>query len=232
MTRTSIILAATTLLLAAAPAFAQPAISGTKLVLAETVAREVEQDTLVAILTARAGGATAAEAQGAVNALMTAAVEQARGAPSVRRATGGYRMTHERDRDGRTRGWVAEQDLRLTGREAAPLLELAGALQTKGFLAGGLSYVLSNEARKAVEAELTTEALAALRARAERVAEAMAMRLDAIETVRLGSVDHMPGPRPMMMARAGEPNAAPPVALPDRETVRLTAEADVRLVAR
>jgi predicted secreted protein len=205
---------------------------GTRLTLSQSVAREVEQDTLVAVLTARAGAASAREAQAAVNSTMAAAVEQARAVEAVRQATGGYRVFQERDRNGQPRGWVAEQDLRLTARDATALLELAGALQGKGLAMNGLEYVLSAEARKALEDELTIEALAALRTRAERVAEAMAMRVEAIESLRLGGVGEEPPVRPMLRMQAAEAAAPPPVSLPDVETVQLSIDAEVRLSPR
>ena len=221
---------------AAVPAIAQGSEGkpGTRLTLSQTVAREIEQDTLVAILTARAGASSAREAQAAVNTTMAGAVEQARAVEAVRQSTGGYRVFQERDRNSQPRGWVAEQDLRRTARDATALLELAGVLQGKGLAMNGLSYTLSPEARKALEDELTIEALAALRTRAERVAEAMAMRVEAIETLRLGGVGEEPPFRPMMRMQAAEAAAAapPPVSLPDLETVQLSIDAEVRLSPR
>jgi predicted secreted protein len=206
---------------------------GTKLVLNQTATREVEQDALVAVLTARAGAASVREAQAAVNAAMAAAIDRAAAAEDVRRATGGYRVYQERDRNGQPRGWVAEQDLRLTSRDAGPLLELVGTLQANGLVMSGLAYTLSADARKAIENELTIEALAALRTRADRVAEAMAMRVEAIELLRLGGIGDESPVRPMMQARAADVAAVPPpVALPDVETVRLGVDAEIRLSPR
>jgi predicted secreted protein len=106
-------------------------------------------------------------------------------------------------------------------------------LQGKGLAVGTLGYTLSSDARRRVERELTAEALAALRARAEQVAEALGLRVAAIETLRVGGTA-LPPPLPRGMAmRADAAEAAPPpVALPDRETVSLSVDAEVRLEAR
>jgi predicted secreted protein len=205
----------------------------TKLVLSATATREVEQDTLVGVLSAHAEAADARAAQAAVNRTMTAAIEKTRAVASVRAASGGYRVYQQRDRDGRPTGWVAEQDLRLTGREPAALLELVGALQTEGLNVNGLTYELSAEARRAVEDELTVEAIQRLRDRAERVATSMAMRVQAIDTLQVGQPPGEPPIRPMFRASVAEAAASPPpIALPDLETVSASVSAELTLVPR
>jgi len=221
----------TVVALLAAPALAQEP-ERTRLVLSETATREVEQDTLVAVLAARAEATAPREAQAAVNRTMTAAIEQAEAVAGVRAATGGYRVYQEYDREGRPRQWIAEQDLRLTAREAAPLLELAGALQEAGLLLNGLAYQLSAEARRTLEDELAIEAIEALRRRAEQVAATLAMRVESIATLRVGEVPEEPPIRPMMRTTMAEAAAAPPSALPDLETVRASVQAELVLVPR
>ncbi len=224
-------------LLVAGAALSAPAAADeparTKLVLSATATREVEQDTLVGVLSAHAEAATAGAAQATVNGVMTAAIEKARAVASVRPASGGYRVYQERDNEGRLGAWVAEQDLRLTGREAAPLLELVGALQADGLNVNGLSYQLSAEARRAVEDELTVEAIQTLRGRAERVAASMAMRVLAIATLQVGAAPGEPPIRPMFRAALAEAAPSPPpVALPDLETVSASVQAELVLVPR
>jgi predicted secreted protein len=221
----------TVIALLAAPALAQEP-ERTRLVLSETATREVEQDTLVAVLAARAEATAPREAQAAVNRTMTAAIEQAEAVAGVRAATGGYRVYQEYDREGRPRQWIAEQDLRLTAREAAPLLELAGALQEAGLLLNGLAYELSAEARRTLEDELAIEAIQALRRRAEQVAATLAMRVESIATLRVGEVPEEPPIRPMMRTTMAEAAAAPPSALPDLETVRASVQAELVLAPR
>ncbi len=205
----------------------------TKLALSASATREVEQDALVGVLSAHGEAPSARAAQATVNRTMTAAIEKARAVASVRAASGGYRVYQERDRDGRPTGWVAEQDLRLTSRQAAALLELVGALQADGLHVNGLTYELSAEARRALEDELVVEAIQTLRARADRVATSMAMRVEAIETLQVGAVPGEPPIRPMFRASVAEAAPAPPpVALPDLETVSASVSAELLLVPR
>jgi predicted secreted protein len=216
----------------AAPAAAdEPA--RTKLVLSATTTREVQQDTLVAVLSAHAEAATARTAQATVNRMMAAAIDTARSATSIRAASGGYRVYQRYDKDGRPTGWVAEQDLMLTGREAAPLLDLVGTLQANGLNVNGLTYQLSADARQGVEDDLTVEAIHTLRNRAERVATSMGMKVLAITTVRVGETPTPPPIRPMARATMAEAAPSPPpVALPDLETVSATVSAELVLGPR
>jgi predicted secreted protein len=218
-----------------APALAQDAAGdqneSTRIVLSETAVREVEQDTLVAMLTARGEAEAPREAQNQVNQAIQGALEAASGAEDIRRSTGGYRVYQQRDREGQPIGWIAEQDIRMTSREPAPLLDLVGELQDAGLLLRGLSYELSREARKALEDELTDDALGRLRERAERVAGSLGAEVDRVAVLRLGGVDSPPPvmPRMMEMSARAEEAMAPPAALPDLETVSVRVEAEVLL---
>lgn len=205
----------------------------TTLVLGESAQREVEQDTLVASLAARAEADSARAAQAAVNDAMSEAIETAGAVSDVRAATGGYRVFREHDREGRPRAWIAEQELRLVTRAPARLLELVGELQDGGLLLHDLSYTLGDEARRALRDELAIEAIEALRRRAATIAETLDMRIETIKTLRVGGAGEPPPVRPMFEARAASDTAmAPPRALPDRETVSVEVEAEIHLVPR
>jgi uncharacterized protein len=205
----------------------------TRLLLQETATREVEQDVLVAVLVARHEAPAPRDAQARVNALMTDAIERARAVEAVRAASGGYRVYQRFDREGEAGDWIAEQDLQLTAADAAVLLELVGALQDEGLIVSGLNYRLSPEARRALQDELTVAAIEALRARAERVAEALDLEVLRIQEIRVGSTLDQPPVRPMMAARAEAMDAMPPpMALPDLETVSVGIEAEILLTPR
>jgi predicted secreted protein len=219
-------------LLGAAPAAAQTpseAEAATRLVLRETASRDVEQDTLEALVVVRAEAATAREAQAQVNAGMTEAIAVAQATDEVRPATSGYRVYEDRDKNGRRRAWVAEQDLRLTSEDPAAVLQLVDRLQEQALLLRGLDYQLSARARRALTDDLTVEALDRLRSRAGRVGEALGLAVARIETVRVGGVDEPPPVGPMRTMAMAESAGPPPVALPGLETVRVTVEAEVAL---
>jgi predicted secreted protein len=210
-------------------AFAQAPL--TRLYLQESASRDVEQNVLVATLQAHAESASPAEAQAAVNEAMAAAVERVRGEAEIRAATGSYSVYQRHDRDNRPVGWVAEQDLRLTSKDPAALLELAGSLQEMGLNLVGLGWQVDVDTRRKVQDELTIAAIATLRQRAQAIAESVDMQVANIDTLRVGGA--MEGPRPMMAMRAEMmADAPPPTALPDLETVQSHVEAEIVLSPR
>jgi uncharacterized protein len=203
----------------------------TRLFLQESASRDVEQNMLVATVQAHAEAASPAEAQAAVNETMAAAVERVRAEAEIRAATGSYSVYERRDRDNRPVDWVADQDLRLTSKDPAALLELTGSLQEMGLNVIGLGWQVDDETRRKVQDELTIAAIATLRQRAQAIAESIEMQVANIDTLRIGAA--MEGPRPMMAMRADAmAEAPPPTALPDLETVQSHVEAEITLSPR
>lgn len=205
---------------------------GTTLVLTETASREVEQDTVVASLVARAEGADPATVQGEVNRMMTDALEVAQQLVGTSPATGGYRVYQRYDRDGQPTTWIAEQELRLEGGEVAEVLEHVGTLQEQGLAVQGLGFELSRQVRLAVEDELTLEAIARVQDRAEAIAEALDAAVGRVARLVVGGSQGI-SPRPMFEARAMAADAsAPPSAVPDLETVTVSIDAEIALAPR
>jgi uncharacterized protein len=186
---------------------------------------------LVATVQAHAEAASPAEAQVDVNEAMAAAIERVRTEAEIRAATGSYSVYERRDQDNQPVGWVADQDLRLTSKDPAALLELAGSLQEMGLNLIGLGWQVDDDTRRKVQDELTIQAIATLRQRAQAIAESVDMQVANIDTLRVGAA--MEGPRPMMAMRADTmAEAAPPTALPDLETIQSHVEAEITLTPR
>ena len=204
----------------------------TRLMLDASASREALGDLLTATLTAHVEAPAPAEAQAAVNAAITGALEQLRSQPALRLSTGGYRVYEQTDAEGRPTGWIAEQELVVETFETAPLLTRLGELQARGLLLQGLAFSLSDPARRALEDELTAEALGTIRRRADHAAGVLGLEVARILTLRLGGVDAPPPARPMLSRMAAEAAPVPPVALPDRELVTVRVEAEVALEPR
>jgi predicted secreted protein len=224
------------LLLAAALALAPPARAQdsapreTLLRLAETAERTVRADELRATLRAEASGNSAAAVQQAVNRQIAAALERARAVPGVTVATGGYWSWRSGERG---QGWSAAQELRLSAVEAAPaLLDLVGALQGQGMLNGGLAYQVSAPLARRIREEVTEEALAGLRARAERLAGALDMTFIGFREVRVDAPRHLPPPLPGAGIAARAEAAPPPSAAPAEVPIGATVEGDAVLRPR
>ena len=206
-------------------AFAQGA--DTRLTLRESAERELPQDRLTVSLRVEATAATAAAVQADVNRRMEAALTRARSASGVRAETTGY-WTYEERPQNQPRRWRGQAGLNLVGSDAGAVLALAGALQETGLAMSGMRFELTPESARAVQDELTADALRRVRVRADKAADAIGMRVVGIVEMRVGDAGGE-GPRPMpRMAMAAQAGPAP-VAEPGVAVVRIEVEAVFRL---
>lgn len=215
-------------LLLGGPAAAQtadPAV-GVVLHLTQQAERTVTRDVLHAELRVEETAADPRTVQAAVNRRMDAARGRAKQVQGVRAETGSYFVAEERPANGPSH-WRGGQSLVLSGKDAGALLELAGALQSDGLAMSSLRYDVSTEAVRALEGELTAEALAALDRRAAAVARDMQLSVLRYRDVRVGNAETEGRPMPRLAMAAMAVPA--PVAEPGETQVRVTVEADLLL---
>jgi predicted secreted protein len=231
-------------LLAAWPAAAQhgqaPSAAeerATLVTIGEAARRDIRQDRLRLHLRMEQTGGDPARVQAEINRRMAVALDRARAeaAPGrLRVETGGYWIHRERDAAGRETGWRAAQGLTLVGADSAAILALGAKLQMDGALAAGLSWELGEDSRRALEDELTAEAIARLRGRAASVAAALGGTVERIVRLTVGDTG---GERPPVMLRAmAAPRAAADAAAiaaePGTETVHVAIQAEVAIRIR
>ncbi|HEV2546512.1 MAG TPA: SIMPL domain-containing protein [Stellaceae bacterium] len=229
------------LMLAPAPALAQaPAAplpeSATLLHLGEPAQRFVTRDQLRAVLRVEAVDADAAKLQADINRRLAASVAKAKSVTTLRVETSGYSVYPELGPSvvskARTNQWHGSASLSLIGQDAAPLLGLVGELQKEGLVLSSLAYELTPAAARAVEMELTDEALAHLKDRAAKIAATLGLSVERIRDLRVGNaLGTQPVPRifAQQMAAASAPA---PVAEPGEATVTVTVDADIVLVPK
>jgi predicted secreted protein len=98
-------------------------------------------------------------------------------------------------------GWQGSAELTIQGRDTQAITQLAGRIQTLTIARVGFS--LSREARERVEADVTAQAIARFRARADAITKAFGMGSYSIREVAVGSDESMPQqPRLRMQAAA------------------------------
>ena len=207
-------LAVLALLLAASPALAhdtEPRYNRASFSVSATA--DVENDTLVAVLTAQRDGSSARQLAGEINEVMAWALAKAKGAAGIKVQTLDYQTTPIYQKNTVT-GWRVSQSLRLEGQDAAAVGELVGALQERLNLQH-VGYEVSPQKRRETEDRLIREAIAAFEARARLVAEGLKRR--SYRLVQL-NVDSGGGPAPLPRYRAApmamaEVAAAPPPAI-------------------
>jgi uncharacterized protein len=220
------LIAITLALCAAVPALAQDAERPmTVLHLSETADRAVVRDLLRIELRVEATGADPQTVQSEINQRMAAALDRARQVQGVRVETGFYNVGEERPQNAPAR-WRGGQSVILTGKDAASMLKLAGALQSDGLSTSSLGYEVSPETVRGAEEDLTAEALAALDHRAALIAEQMHLSVLRFRDLRVGNAESGGPPVPRFAAMA----APAPVAEPGESKIRVSVEAELLLV--
>jgi predicted secreted protein len=200
--------------------------------LSETAQHDVPRDVLHATLAAEAIDADAAKVQTNINQHMTAALTRIKQVTGITVETTGYSVYRDNP-DKNPARWHGSQSVTLTGKDFAALLALSGTLQQQGLVMQALTPDLSREARQSVEDSLTTEALARLQQRADRIAAAAGVKLGGFRSLSVGNVNAPPAPiRPLAMARADVSSMPAPVAEPGSTPVSITVTAEFNLAAR
>jgi len=136
-----------------------------------TSERQVQAGEVVAVLAAQRQGAKAADLAREVNGLVTWGLKQAKAVPKVQVQTLAYETVPVYLK-GSLSGWRVTQNIRLRAKDAARLSELIGRLQER-LLLQSVDYVVSDDRRRAAEADLIGSTLAAFKARAHLIAEHM-----------------------------------------------------------
>ena len=208
---------ATIVLLAAAStvvtpvAASEPAPRYDQIRLAASAAREVDTDTLIAVLYKEHQSEEQATAANEVNRAVSWAIEEAKKA-QVDVRTSSYRTQPVYQKQ-HIRGWRVYQSIRLEAKDAQRLSTLLGTLQERLSIQS-LHNALSDEAHKAAEDTLVTDALRAFQQRAELIAVTLGRVGHRIVALDLNSTGAHPPPGPMMrtaMAEASAQVAAPSI---------------------
>lgn len=155
-------------LLLAAPAFA----AATVIELSAEANRPAANDLVHATVFAEATGTTPGELSKEVNGLIADALKTARAYSSVKTQSGGTSTYPVYAKDGKIEAWRMRSQLVLESRDSDAISELLGKLQ--GTL--GVASVVrqpSPETRKQVENDAMLDAIAAFKARAKVIADAL-----------------------------------------------------------
>jgi predicted secreted protein len=208
-----------------------PAPGTTEIRLTQQATRTMAPDRLRAELRVEAKGSDARLIQAEINRHMQAALAKAKAHPDVTAETGSYSVSHDFSVQNR-QVWQGDQTLILTSPDFSGLLALAGEMQGDGLLVSGMNFFLAHETLAAAQSELTSSALAGLKARAEEVAKDLGLRLDRFKDITVGNANANTNPVPLMRMQAMAPAAMPPpVAQAGDATVSLSVEGVAVLVS-
>ncbi len=191
------------LTLLAAPAVAQTAPPQNVASLTASATVEVAKDTLaIAFATSREGNdANAVQAQ--LKQALEAALAEARKAAKpgqLEVQTGNFSLYPRYSPKGGLNGWQGTAELLVEGRDITGIAQLAGRLPTMTVSRVGFS--LSREAREKVEADVTAQAIARFRAKAEFTTKQFGFAGYTIREVSVSTNEPPTGAMPMMRAGA------------------------------
>lgn len=196
--------------------------------LSVSAGQEVDNDTLIAVLSARQEGEDLAALSDTVNRTIRQAVKQSKQVSGVEVRTLAY-QTRPRYQKQRLIGWQVSQSIQLQSRDIEVLSRLLGKLQSDLAL-DSMSYSVSPPQRDTVEQDLIKQAIERFKQRADNVTRQLGR-----QKYRLVSMNiHTGGepPRPMVMrgmAVMQESRVSAPEVEPGTQTLRVTLDATIEL---
>lgn len=216
------------LVLLATPAVAAAGSSATTIDLSAEAARPASNDLVRATVFAEATGATPAELAEQVKRLISDGLKTAKGYSGVKTQSGATNTYPVYAKGSKIDGWRMRSELTLESGDTAALSELLGKLQSSLGIAN-LSTLPAPETRKKTESEAIIDALAAFKARAKVVADAMGKDYR-IKHLSINSGGQPPAPRMMRSAAMASAEAAPMPIEAGETQIRATVSGQIELL--
>ncbi len=197
-------LAATAAALALTAAQAQPMPPPQNVVsLTATASVEVDKDWLTVVFNTTKEASEAAVVQTQLKQALDVALAEAKKAArpgQVEVQTGAFSLAPRYTSKGVISGWQGSTELVVQGRDMTSISQLTGRIQ--GLTIARVGFSLSREARAKVDVDITAEAIARFRARADAVSKQFGFAGYAVREVSVSSDQGgMPVPQPMFRAR-------------------------------
>lgn len=201
-------------LLIAAPTLAAPAAGGTSVDLSAEASRPAANDLARATVFAEASGAAPGELAKRVNGLVADALKTARNYGSIRTQSANTSTYPIYGKGNKIEGWRMRSDLALESADTAALSELLGKLQSSLGIAS-VAMLPAPETRRKTENDAMVDALAAFKARAKVIADAMG-KTYRIKHLAINSSGRLP---PIMRSAALAAADAAPMPIEAGETL-------------
>ena len=191
--------------------------------LSASASAEATMDTLAITLAATREGSEAAELQAQLAAVVDAALNLARPgarAGQVELRSGAFYVGPRQAPRGGIAGWQGRAEIVIEGRDIPAVSRLAGRVSS--MVVTRVHFSLSREARERLEAEVTAQAIARFRERAQHHAAAFGFSGYTIREVQVGAADtpiFAAAPALRAAASPGRPVDEPLPVEPGRTTV-------------
>ena len=161
---------------------------------------EVNKDWLTVVFSTTREGTDAAAVQAQLKQALDAALTEARKAArpgQLEVQTGSFSLYPRYAAKGGITGWQGSTELIVQGRDTQGISQLTGRVQTLSIARTGFS--LSREAREKVEGDVTAEAIARFRSRAESAAKHFGFAGYTVREVSVSADGGQMQPQPMMV---------------------------------
>jgi len=196
---------------------------------------DVPKDQLTVVFATTREGPDAAQVQAQLKQALDAALAEARKAAKpgqVEVQTGNFSVYPRYNNRGTPGGWTGSAELIVEGKDMPAIAQLVGRIQT--LTVARSSFGLSREAREQVDAEVTAQAIARFKLKAEQVARQFGFGGWSLREVQVQGTDLSVNPQPMMrMQASAAPGADAPLPVEAGKTaVTATVSGSVQLSAR
>jgi predicted secreted protein len=170
---------------------------------------EVPKDWLTVVFATTREGTDAGLVQSQLKQALDAALAEARKLAKpgqVEVQTGGFSLQPRYAPKGGINGWHGSAELIVQGRDTQAIAQLTGRVQSLAISRVGFS--LSREAREKVDADVTAQAIAGFRSRAQAVTSQFGFKSYVVREVTVSSNEPQGGPVPMMRMQAARASMA------------------------
>ncbi|QEI08346.1 DUF541 domain-containing protein [Pigmentiphaga aceris] len=192
---------------------------------------EVAQDTVQVTMAYETEAADAASVSAALNKVLKATLDDARGKAGVTARNGGYQVYPTTDDKGKISAWRGRAEVVLESRDFEATSALTGTLGSR-MAVTGISFSLSDQARQAEEAKLLVEAANAFRERAKNAVQAFGFADYTVATLGLSGSGVVSRPQPMMMRAASMSKSSPVEIAGGQAEVTVSVTGTVKLVTK
>lgn len=161
---------------------------------------EVAKDQMTVVFSVTREGSDAGAVQSQLKQALDAALAEARKVAKPTQLevqTGNFSLSPRYTPKGTINGWAGSTELVVEGRDMPGIAQLTGRISTMTI--ARVSFSLSREAREKVEGEVSGQAIARYRAKAEQIARQFGFTGFALREVQVTSNESMPIGQPMLM---------------------------------
>jgi predicted secreted protein len=193
--------------------------------------REVQNDLLNATLYVELSDSSSATVANNLNKAVNEALRVAKEHKTVRARSGNNRTYPVYSKSNQLQGWRGRAEIRIESKDFEAASALIGKLQSNMQL-GGINFMVAPETRRSVEDELTVEAIAAFKARADVIRNALGGKSYKISRLNVGG-GYSPV-QPFAMARSAVSSAevTPPSLEGGSSQVTVTANGSVEIIEK